>query len=110
MKAAATSEADATPKLIAICCPVLAMVLAMLVSLSAMSAYTSVFILVYCRDEKKPKKKAWSTMSHTQEAGLDGRVAQADLIKQRKKKRHSTYAQARNEPTDDRDTESSDAK
>ena len=58
MKSVATSEPTAMPKLIDICWTVLAMVLAMLVLLSLMSAYTSVFILVYCSEEKNPKQKA----------------------------------------------------
>jgi hypothetical protein len=46
MNSAVVSEAAATPKLIDICCIVLAIVLAMLVSASWMSAYASVFMLV----------------------------------------------------------------
>ncbi len=46
--------AEATPKLMDICCIVLAIVLAALVSSSVMSANTSVFMLVYCSEVKVP--------------------------------------------------------
>ena len=46
-KKAVVSPAVATPKLIAICCIVLAIELALLVSRSVMSAYTNVFKLEY---------------------------------------------------------------
>ena len=42
------------PKLTDICCIVLAMELALLVCSSVTSAYTSVFILVYCSELKNP--------------------------------------------------------
>src|SRR6266699_3154317 len=65
MKNAVASDAVATPKLIDICCIVLAMVLALLVCSSVTSAYASVFMLVYWREVKKPKTNAWTMMSHT---------------------------------------------
>jgi hypothetical protein len=54
-----------TPKLIDICCIVLAMVLALLACSSVRSVYTSVFMLVYCSEVKNPKTNACATMSHT---------------------------------------------
>ncbi len=51
---AVASPAAATPKLIDICCIVLAMELAPLVSFSLMSAYTSVFMLVYWSEVNAP--------------------------------------------------------
>jgi len=45
--------AMATPKLMAICCVVLAMELALLVWASVVSAKASVFMLVYCSEEKR---------------------------------------------------------
>ena len=60
---AATSAAPATPKLMASCWPVEAMVLAALVCDAETSAYTSVFMLVYCMEVKKPRTKAWPTIS-----------------------------------------------
>jgi len=53
-KNAVVRPAVATPKLIDICCIVLAIELALLVSFSVMSAYTSVFMLVYCSDVNAP--------------------------------------------------------
>jgi hypothetical protein len=53
-KSAVASPAAATPKLIDICCIVLAMELALLASFSSMSANTSVFMLVYCSDVNAP--------------------------------------------------------
>lgn len=50
MKTAVASDAAATPKLIDICCSVLAIVLAMRASRASTSAYTSVFMLVYWND------------------------------------------------------------
>src|SRR5215469_7281944 len=52
--AAVTSDAVAAPKLIDICCRVLAIELAALACSSVTSAYTSVFMLVYCNEVKKP--------------------------------------------------------
>jgi hypothetical protein len=43
--------------------PVAAMVLAALVCDAETSAYTSVFMLVYCMEVKKPRTKAWPTIS-----------------------------------------------
>src|SRR5271165_3650601 len=63
MKNAVASDAVATPKLIAICCIVLAMVLALLVCSSVTSAYTRVFMLVYCSDVRNPKQNVWITIS-----------------------------------------------
>ncbi len=65
MNNAAASDAVATPKLTDICCSVLAMVLAMLVSASATSENTSVFMLVNWSDEKNPKANAWVTITKT---------------------------------------------
>ena len=53
-KYAVVRPAMATPKLMDICCTVLAMELALLVCASVVSAYTSVLMLVYCRDENAP--------------------------------------------------------
>jgi len=53
-KSAVAKPAAATPKLIDICCIVLAMELALLASFSSMSANTSVFMLVYCSDVNAP--------------------------------------------------------
>ena len=65
MKNAVASEAVATPKLIDICCIVLAIVLALLACSSLTSANTRVFMLVYCSEVKNPKAKACATTSHT---------------------------------------------
>jgi hypothetical protein len=54
MKNAVAQPATATPKLIDICCAVLAMELALLASPSAMSVNTVVFILVHCSDVNAP--------------------------------------------------------
>lgn len=54
MKKAVTSDAEATPKLMDICCAVLAIELALLVCSSVTSAYASVFMPVYCNDVKNP--------------------------------------------------------
>ncbi len=59
---AAIREAPATPKLMASCWPVAAIVLAPLVCDPETSAYTSVFMLVYCIDVNRPRAKAWTTM------------------------------------------------
>src|SRR5258707_13544486 len=59
---AAINDAAATPKLIDICWPVLAMVLAALVCWVVTSAYTSGFMLVYCVDVKKPRMNARKAM------------------------------------------------
>jgi len=55
MKKTVTGDAEVTPKPMAICCAVLAMELAQLSCSSLISAYTSVFMLVYCSDN------AWVT-------------------------------------------------
>ena len=63
MNHAVTSDAVATAKLIDICCNVLAIVLAPLDCAGATSAYTSVFMLEYCRDVKNPKINTCITTS-----------------------------------------------
>ncbi len=61
-KMAAIIEAPATPKLMASCWPVAAMVLAPLVCEAETSAYTSVFMLVNCIEVKKPRRRPARTM------------------------------------------------
>jgi hypothetical protein len=53
------------PKLIDICCMVLAMVLAPLACSSSTSANASVFMLVNCSDCKKPRANTIETSSHS---------------------------------------------
>src|ERR1022692_2661495 len=60
----ARSEETATPKLIDICWTVLEMLLPELASASGRSAITSVFMLVNCMEDPKPRMKARATISH----------------------------------------------
>ena len=59
------------PKLTAICCTVLAMVLAPLACSLLTSAYASVFMLVYCVEVKKPNSRTRAQRSASRRAHVD---------------------------------------